>query len=131
MLAFWRVLNASCLYLLLYFIINFPFSWWTYNSTVSLHIKGICDLNNQQFPTSKQTREPWLYVHALCVKASPAKTGVSDYSCYVQTSSFFRGGTSRMILFLYLISKNKSFPKDGIYQVKNRVCKSKIIGGAF
>lgn len=69
----------------------FLFSRWTCSSTVSWCNMGtsVTWISRSSQSTSKQMREPWLYMHALCVKASLTKPGGIKLATMCKTPFFF------------------------------------------
>lgn len=93
---------------------------------------GICDLDEQHFSASEQMQR----TVAMCACSCGARlTDAGQASCCVQTSSIsrVRGGTSRMILLLYLISKKLTFfSQKMVYtKLKTGYYKSRIIAGVL
>lgn len=114
--SFGRVLNANCLYLL-HFVSSFIFffSWWTYNSTVSLHNMGASvTWISSSSQLQNRCSEPWLYMHAHCVKASLTKTGVIKLAAMCKHRLFFEVEPQEWFCSCISSQKTIFFPKDGI-----------------
>lgn len=130
MLAFWRVLNANCLYLLHLFH-RFPFLMvdMLFNCPLAKH-GGICNLNKQQFSTSQQTL--WtvaVYACSLCERLT--KTG-GQTSCYMQTSSFFsRWNLKNDFVLVSHLKKQFFFQKMVYTMLKTGYYKSRVNGGTL